>query len=65
MGTLDLDGGVARVAWMVNFLLESFLRMPATGTDYKLPKFYLLYKVHKATLGFLEVVVVDHLCYHH
>jgi hypothetical protein len=42
-------------SWMIEFLLESFQRMPTTGADYKLPKFYLLYKVHKDALGFRPI----------
>eukprot|EP01044_Picomonas_judraskeda_P000710 COSAG03_NODE_34_length_17821_cov_18.833531_8_plen_227_part_00 len=41
--------------WMQTFLAESFLRIPTTGGSYKVPNFYLLYKVHKDVLGFRPI----------
>jgi hypothetical protein len=41
--------------WMQTFLSESFRRIPTTGGSYKVPKFYLLYKVHKDVLGFRPI----------
>jgi len=42
-------------AWMSKFLFESFHRIPTSGGAYRVPKFYLLYKVHKAELGFRPI----------
>ena len=41
--------------WMQTFLLASFNHIPTTEAEYKVPKFYLLYKVHKDTLGFRPI----------
>lgn len=36
--------------WMSKFLLASFHHIPTSGGEYRVPKFYLLYKVHKEHL---------------
>ena len=41
-------------AWAVKWLMSSFGGRP-NGGEYKLPQFYLLYKVHKPVLGFRPV----------
>ena len=41
--------------WMSKFLLASFHHIPTSGGEYRVPKFYLLYKVHKEELGFRPI----------
>lgn len=42
-------------SWMRLFLKVSFRHIPTMGGEYKIPKYYLLYKVHKSVLGFRPI----------